>query len=135
SNVFMNDIERVLPSLGEDSVTLKAIGAVATDVLGMASELADTAAAATCKGSLRMLDVLRALVRLPLISGPETLRVRATVKGEVLTLGAGELDRIRDQVLSHTKLNRGRAQALDMVVAALARKLPEEIDLTPDEVQ
>ena len=35
SNVFMNYIERVLPSLGEDSVTLKAIGAVATDVLGL----------------------------------------------------------------------------------------------------
>ncbi|GAB3822117.1 AAA family ATPase [Tessaracoccus terricola] len=134
SNVFMNYIERVLPSLGEDSVTLKAIGSVAGDVLGMSSERIDRAAAATLKGSLRMLDVLRRLVRLPMISGPETLRVRVTVKGEVLVLQEAELNRIRDNVLSHTKLNRGRGQALDQVVAALARKLPDDVDLGEDEV-
>ncbi|TRY18873.1 AAA family ATPase [Tessaracoccus rhinocerotis] len=135
SNVFMNYIERVLPSLGEDSVTLKAIGSVASDVLGMASERVDRASAATLKGSLRMLDVLRRLVRLPLISGPETLRVRVTVKGEVLMLHEDELNRIRDNVLSHTKLNRGRGQALDQVVAALARKLSDDVELGDDEVE
>ena len=134
SNVFMNYIERVLPSLGEDSVTLKAIGSVATDVLGMSSDRVDRARAATLKGSLRMLDVLRRLVRLPLISGPDVLRVRVTVKGEVLTLTEAELDRIRDNVLAHTKLNRGRQQALDQVVAALARKLPDDVALGDEEV-
>ena len=33
SRVFMNYIERVLPSLGEDAVTLRSIGAVAADVV------------------------------------------------------------------------------------------------------
>ena len=86
SNVFMNYIERVLPSLGEDSVTLKAIGSVASDTLGMTSERIDEAAAATVKGSLAMLKVLRSLIRTPLIEGPDALRVRVTVKGEVLGL-------------------------------------------------
>ena len=33
SQVFMNYIERVLPSLGEDAVTLRSIGGVAADVV------------------------------------------------------------------------------------------------------
>lgn len=113
SSVFMNYIERVLPSLGEDSVALKAIGAVASDVLGLTSERVDAAAAATVKGSLAMLPVLRRLVRMPLIDDPEALRARVTVKGEVLTLTEPELARIRDQVLASTKMNRGRGQALE----------------------
>ena len=135
SNVFMNYIERVLPSLGEDSVTLKAIGSVASDVLGMASERVDGAAAATVKGSLKMLKVLRALVRLPLIDNPELLRVRVTVKGEVLGLGEGELARIRDQVLSTSKLNRGRKLATEQVIQALIRKFPDDVPIEPAELE
>ena len=134
SNVFMNYIERVLPSLGEDAVTLKSIGSVASDVLGMTSERVDRASAASLKGSLRMLTVLRRLIRRPLIEGADVLRVRVTVKGEVLTLHAEELNRIRDNVLSHTKLNKGRAQARAMVVSALAAKLPDDVDVPVEEV-
>lgn len=134
SSVFMNYIERVLPSLGEDSVTLRAVGSVASDALGMTSERIDKALAATAKGSLRMLKVLRRLIRTPLISGDDVLRVRVTVKGEVLTLEARELEQIRDQILSHTPMNRGRQQAFDLVVRGLAAKLPGDLDVTPEEV-
>ncbi|MDF1487918.1 HelD family protein [Tessaracoccus caeni] len=135
SSVFMNYIERVLPSLGEDSVALKAIGGVASDVLGIMSERVDGAAAATIKGSLAMLPVLRKLVRLPLIEGSEALRVRVTVKGEVLTLTEPELARIRDQVLASTKMNRGRGQALQLVITALAAKMPDDVAIEPDELR
>ncbi|AQP47436.1 helicase [Tessaracoccus aquimaris] len=134
SNVFMNYIERVLPSLGEDTVTLKAIGSVAADVLGMSSERMDQAEAATVKGSLAMVAVLRRLVRTPLIDHPDALRVRVTVKGEVLGLEARELGRIRDQVLAQTKLNRGRDLALKLVIAALKAKFPEDVGIEPAEL-
>src|SRR5699024_5737641 len=49
SSVFMNYIERVLPSLGEDSVTLRSIGQVASDVVPLGPERLDGAAAATVK--------------------------------------------------------------------------------------
>lgn len=135
SNVFMNYIERVLPSLGEDSVTLKAIGAVATDVLGLSTERIDGAAAATLKGSLAMLPVLKKLVRTPLSSHDDVSRVRVTVKGEVLTLGENELNRIREQVLSATKLNRGRKMATDLVANALIRKFPDDVEIEPHELE
>ncbi|HSO68040.1 MAG TPA: UvrD-helicase domain-containing protein [Arachnia sp.] len=135
SNVFMNYIERVLPSLGEDTVTLKAIGGIAGDVLGLTSERVDESAAATLKGSLGMLTVLRRLVRSPMIAHPEALRVRVTVKGEVLGLGESELSRIRDQVLHNTKLNRGRKQATDLVVNALIRKFPDDVPIEPAELE
>ena len=134
SSVFMNYIERVLPSLGEDSVALKAIGAVAGDVLGLTSERIDDAAAATVKGSLGMLRVLRRLVRTPLTEDPALGRVRVTVKGEVLGLEGRELDRIRDQVLSATKLNRGRGMATDLVARALIAKFPDDVEIEPGEL-
>lgn len=128
SAVFMNYIERVLPSLGEDSVTLKAIGQVATDTVGMASERTDEALAATVKGSWAMLKVLRRLVRLP-IADEDTPRVRVTIKGEVLTCEGRELELIRDQVLASTRFNQGREQARELIVEALAAKLPDDVDV------
>jgi len=130
--VFMNYIERVLPSLGEDSVTLRAIGDVASDVLGMTSERIDRAPVATLKGSLRMLKVLRRLVRRP--PGPAPEDVRVTVKGEVLKLGAVELAGIRESVLSSHKMNRGRDAATTAVARALAGKLTVDVELTPEEI-
>lgn len=134
SNVFMNYIERVLPSLGEDSVTLKAIGAVASDVLGFATERVDGAAAATVKGSLAMQKVLTRLVRTPLPEHDVTT-MRVTVKGEVLRLGEQELRKIREQVLSSVKLNRGRKMATDLVLNALLRKFPDDVEIDPHELE
>lgn len=134
SNVFMNYIERVLPSLGEDSVTLKAIGAVASDVLGFATERVDGAAAATVKGSLAMQKVLTRLVRTPLPEHDVTT-MRITIKGEVLRLGEQELRKIREQVLSSVKLNRGRKMATDLVLNALLRKFPDDVEIDPHELE
>ncbi|MCA0251467.1 MAG: AAA family ATPase [Actinobacteria bacterium] len=127
SALFMNYIERVLPSLGEDSVTLRAVGQIAVDTLGFASDVYDGPAAAGVKGSLRMLPLLRRLVNLPLVDGEPTLRV--TVKGEVLTLRQAELEPIRRDVLSRFKVNSGREAAESMVLAALHEQVPEELGL------
>ncbi|MFT3877258.1 MAG: AAA family ATPase [Propioniciclava sp.] len=134
--VFMNYIERVLPSLGEDSVTLRAIGAVASDVLDdLDSDLVDDAATAGVKGSLRMVQVLRALVELPLgdlgAAPPELL---VTVKGNVLKLDAAALARVRRDVLSHSRMNQGREKAEKMLVAMLASQVPADTDVDPEAV-
>ena len=132
SSLFMDYIERVLPSLGEDSVTLRAIGAVVSDVLpGVTSSRVDDADTATVKGSLRMVQVLKNLVNQPLMD-PESLNVTVTVKGHVLSLGEPELAAIRSNVLAHNKANHGRSSAERQLVAALASRLPSEVDLDPD---
>ena len=136
SSLYMNYIERVLPSLGEDSVTLRAIGAVASDSLGLVADRNDDAAAATIKGSLRMAPLLQRLVNLPLIDpGPDGVRLRVTVKGEVLGLEGPALARIRAEVLARHKVNRGRAAAEQALLKALVAQVPDEIDLERDVVE
>ncbi len=133
--VFMNYIERVLPSLGEDSVTLRAIGAVASDVLpGVDTARIDSAAAANVKGSLRMVPVLKNLVNLPWSLDAEALEVRTTVKGNVLTVDAAALGRLRSQVLAHGKLNLSRAAAEKAVLAALRAQVPDDLGLEDETV-
>ncbi len=127
SRVFMNYIERVLPSLGEESVTLRAIGAVASDVVRLRGDQVDPPATAAVKGSLRMTKVLRRLVQEPLPQGP--LELRVTAKGHVLVLPAAELAQIRLDVLAHHKLNQGRDHAEKALLAALWRARPDELDL------
>lgn len=133
SGLFMDYIERVLPSLGEDSVTLRPIGGVAIDALGFAAARIDAAEAATIKGSLRMIPLLKRLVNLPMLDvGADQQPLRVTVKGEVLSLGATELSRIRRDVLTRTKANAGRPVAEAAVMAALYDQLPGELELDLD---
>jgi len=126
SSVFMNYIERVLPSLGEDTVTLRSLGQMASDVLPVNASRIDDATAAIAKGSLRILPVLRRLVA-SLGDVPESLLV--TVKGEPIRLTAAELLRIRQQVLSRHPYNRGRPAGEDAVVGALWAKAPADLDV------
>ncbi|HMC02884.1 MAG TPA: UvrD-helicase domain-containing protein, partial [Cellulomonadaceae bacterium] len=126
SSVFMNYIERVLPSLGEDTVTLRSLGQLASDVLPVNATRIDDAVAAVAKGSLRILPVLRRLVA-SLGDVPDSLLV--TVKGEPIRLTAAELLRIRHQVLSRHPYNRGRPAAEDAVVGALWAKAPADLDV------
>lgn len=121
SEVFMNYIERVLPSLGEDSVTLRAIGQVASDVLRRSSDRVDSPAAAAIKGSLRMRRVLRRLVDDPSVSGTHD-QLRVVVKGDALTATVDELRRIRADVLRHHKFNAGRPAAVKAVLGLLRRR-------------
>ncbi|NLE18589.1 MAG: AAA family ATPase [Propioniciclava sp.] len=134
--VFMNYIERVLPSLGEDSVTLRAIGQVAGDVLdGLSVDRVDDADTAFVKGSLRMVGVLKNLVNLPL-GDPDapapTLLV--TVKGNVLKLDAHQLGRIRAGVLAHQRVNLARESAEKALVAALVTQVPDDVDVDPEAI-
>jgi DNA helicase IV len=127
SPVFMNYIERVLPSLGEDTVTLRSLGQLASDVLTVQASRVDDSRAAVAKGSLRMLPVLRRLAT-SLGEVPET-GLLLTVKGEPLRLTGAELERIRQQVLSRQPYNAGRLPAEDALVAALWAKAPEDLDV------
>jgi len=131
SALFLNYIERVLPSLGEDSVTLRAIGGVASDVLGFSATRIDPAAAAIVKGSLRMLPLLNRLILLP-VSAPGSDGLRVTIKGEVLSLDPTTLSRIRKDVLTRHKANAGRPAAQSAVLDALYAKLPAELELDFD---
>jgi len=133
--VFMNYIERVLPSLGEDSVTLRAIGSLASDVLpGVVATRIDPTDAAGIKGSLRMVGVLKRLVNLPLVLADGALSLHTTVKGNVLKLDERQLDRIRTHVLAHAKVNQARDSAERAVLAALRQQVPAELDLDADTI-
>ncbi len=131
SAVFMNYIERVLPSLGEDSVTLRSIGAVASDVIGRVAERVDPAPAAMVKGSLRMLQVLANLVNTPY--EPVSEPVRVSTKGEILTLTPERAARIRTDILVNHRANQAREQAHHAVISHLFTKLPDSIELTRDQ--
>jgi DNA helicase IV len=131
SRVFMNYIERVLPSLGEDAVTLRAIGAVASDVVRIKGDRSDPPATAAAKGSLRMAKILRRLAYEPAADGPTELRL--TVKGHVLVLPERVLAEIRTEVLRHHKVNLGGAAAEGALLAALWRIRPDDLDQEPDE--
>ncbi|WP_454228437.1 HelD family protein [Propioniciclava flava] len=133
--VFMHYIERVLPSLGEDSVTLRSIGSVVSDVVpDVSSDVVDDAATATVKGSLKMVTVLRNLVNLPLDISGEGPSVLVTVKGEVLQLRPSQVARIRAGILSHQRVNLARESAQKTVVAALASQVPADTEVDPAEV-
>jgi DNA helicase IV len=119
SRVFMNYIARVLPSLGEDSVTLRSIGAVPSDVVRITGDRVDPPLAAAIKGSLRMVKVLRRMVHEPLNEVP--LELRILVDGNVLVVQAATLARIRSHVLAHHRLNSGREAAEKELLTALWR--------------
>ena len=128
SSVFMNYIDRVLPSLGEDTVTLRSLGQVISDVLPIEATRVDDATAAVAKGSLRMMPVLRRLVAE--LGDVPAGGLLLTVKGEPLRLTPEELGRIRRQVLTHHPYNRGRHAAEEALVSALWQKGPDVLDVS-----
>lgn len=128
SPIFMSYIERVLPSLGEDSVTFKSIGHVATDVLDFGSQRVDRAEAATVKGSLKMVTLLKRLVERPLSDYESDTELIVTAKGEVFKLSQSQISKIRSQVLANKKLNQGRDTAYKMVLDALYAQFPTDLD-------
>ncbi len=104
-------IERVLPSLGEESVTMRSLGDV---VEGVTAVRLDSPAAAAVKGSLRMRRVLARAAHDAVPDAPTTFR--AFVAGRAIRLDAPVLDRIRAQVLR----NHHRNLATPAVTRALA---------------
>jgi hypothetical protein len=104
-------IERVLPSLGEDTVTLRSLGDV---VEGVTTERLDTPAAAAIKGSLKIRRILARVARDVIPDTPRQLRV--FVAGRAIRLDSADLDRVRSQVLRTHQRNL----ALEAATQALA---------------
>ncbi len=106
-------IERVLPSLGEDTVTLRSLGDV---IEGLTATRLDEPAAAAVKGSLRIRPVLgRAARDLP----PEApTRFRAMVSGHPVRIDEQQLRDIRRRVLRHHQHNAATAAAQDALADA-----------------
>jgi len=106
-------IERVLPSLGEETVTLRSLGDVAD---GVTTERLDTPAAAAIKGSLRIRRILARAARDVIPDTPT--RLRAFVNGQAVRLEAAELDRVRLQVLRSHQRNHARRAATQALADA-----------------
>jgi DNA helicase IV len=104
-------IERVLPSLGEDTVTLRALGDIAD---GITTERLDTPSAAAIKGSLKVRRILARVAR-DVIPGTPT-QLRAFVAGRAIRLESEDLDRVRTKVLRAHQRNL----ALEVATQALA---------------
>ncbi|WP_456696549.1 HelD family protein [Aeromicrobium sp. P5_D10] len=121
STVFMNYIERVLPSLGETSVTLRSLGEV---VDGLRAARHDEPVAAAAKGSSRMVKFLSRAAAAPM-PGSAT-EFRYFYKDDVLRLNAEQLDRIRRQLLSGAKRNRAYDKAPVALIDALWRQVRGE---------
>jgi DNA helicase IV len=110
SSAYTAYIERVLPSLGEETVTLRSLGDV---VDGVTTARLDPPAAAAIKGSLRIRRVLARAARDHAPGAPTQLRV--FVAGRAIRLEASALDRVRSQVLRSAQRNNAADAALQML--------------------
>ncbi|MEO6019963.1 MAG: helicase [Knoellia sp.] len=104
-------IERVLPSLGEDSVALRALGDL---VDGVTATRLDTPEVAAIKGSLRIRRLLSRAASRPPVGAPSQLRV--FINGHAVRLDEGVLHRIRRQVLRSSQHNLATKQAREDLV-------------------
>jgi DNA helicase IV len=121
SPVFMSYVERVLPSLGEETVELRSLGQL---VDGISAERLDRPAIAAVKGSLRMRSILRRAVRDAPPGAPTELRV--VFGAEVLRLREGELGAVRRAVSGRVQRpNMARPEARRALIDALWRARPE----------
>ncbi len=122
SPVFMAYIERVLPSLGETSVTLRAVGEM---VEGIRAVRHDPPAVAQVKGSARMRRVLARTVRGPVPDGPTSFRT--FYRDEVLVLTPGQLRSLRRDLLSSGQhRNRVAARVPEAVIEQLWQQVRGE---------
>jgi DNA helicase IV len=106
-------IERVLPSLGEDTVTLRSLGDLAE---GVTTERLDPPAVAAIKGSLKIRRILARAARDNIPGTPAQLR--AFVDGTAIRLDSEELDRVRLQVLKSHQRNHARRAATQALADA-----------------
>lgn len=113
---FTAYIERVLPSLGEGSATLRSLGDL---VEGVTAAAHDPPRLARLKGAGAMAAVLRRAVADHPPDAPDELRV--VYKGVVVTLDRDALDRIRSDVhrRSRGSVNAARGRAAEALLDAL----------------
>src|SRR3954468_23741684 len=132
SGVFVDYIATVLPSLGEDTATLRSLGSL---VAGYDATRTDPTAVAALKGSLRMRRVLERASHDAVPGAPTELRL--LYRGALLRLGREELDRVRRRALPRgARRNEVRGAGFDGIFDALwaqarslkVRNLPEKPD-------
>ncbi|MDN5798027.1 MAG: AAA family ATPase [Intrasporangium sp.] len=106
SGAYTAYIERVLPSLGEESVVLRAVGDL---VDAIDTERLDPPEIARIKGSTRIRTLLTATARGRVPDAPTEFR--AMVAGRAVRLEGRALDHVRSQVLRQHQRNAGTAAA------------------------
>ncbi|GAA1385029.1 HelD family protein [Catellatospora chokoriensis] len=114
SPVFVEYIETVLPSLGEDTATLKSLGQL---VPGFDATREETAAVRAVKGSTRMRRVLRRAAEDAPPGSPDGLRIR--YRGEWLELTWRQGEEIRRRIGRGNRRNEIRAKAFGAVLDQL----------------
>jgi hypothetical protein len=124
SPVFVTYIARVLPSLGEDEVSLASLGsmAIGTPLVRDAASRHDPADVATIKGSTRMVKVLTRAAADNAPDAPAELRL--LFRGQLLRLDARALQVLRNTVMGidgHNPVGRNtvRRKAAGHVLNAL----------------
>lgn len=113
SSAYTAYIERVLPSLGEDSVSLRALGDL---VDGVTATRTDQPEVAAVKGSLRVRRLLARAASRPPLGAPTQLRV--FINGHAVRLDEPVLSTIRRQVLRSSQHNVATKQAREELVQA-----------------
>ena len=122
SSVFMSYIDRVLPSLGETSVTLRSIGEV---VPGVVADRHDPAAIAAVKGSARMRQLLARAAHDPAPDAPSDLRV--FYRDDVLRLDRRALTALRRRLLTRgQRHNAVRPRVAPTLIDALWERVHGE---------
>src|SRR3712207_344837 len=118
SDVFMRYIERVLPSLGETAVALRALGEVVDGVRGTRHDLP---AVADVKGSAAMAELLRRTARQAVPGAPREFRY--FYRDDTLHLGGRDLGRIRRSLLAQGTRNRQAPRVASTLLDALWRRV------------
>lgn len=113
-------IERVLPSLGEDSVVLRSLGDVVDVVTAVRHDPPEVAA---LKGSLQMRTFLRRLAARAVPGAPTSLRVM--VDGHPVHLGETALADIRRKALRDRTRNQATTVVRDLLAEAAWRQVRE----------
>jgi AAA domain len=111
-------IERVLPSLGEESVALRALGDL---VEGLTATRLDTPEVAAVKGSLRIRRLLSRIASHPPAGAPREFR--AFVAGNAVRLDEQALRRVRSHVLRNHQHNLGTDAARTALAEAAWRSV------------
>lgn len=114
SPVFVSYISAVLPSLGEESATLRSLGELVEGVRAVREEPAEVHA---IKGSLRMRRVLRRAAEDAVPRQPDGLRMR--FRGGWLELPGRQVERIRRQIVRGQRRNEIRAKAFGAILDTL----------------
>jgi DNA helicase IV len=117
SAAYTSYIERVLPSLGEETVTLRSLGDV---VDAVSTERLDTPTAAAIKGSLRIRQVLSRAAHDAVPDGPEEFR--AFVAGFAVRLPRQTLDQVRSRALRQHQRNLARDTVVQLLADAAYRQ-------------